>query len=143
MSATLDRESCWLWGGSYYSSGYGQAWSRQLRRSTQAHRLVYETLRGAIPVGLTIDHLCRVRGCVNPDHLRVVPIRENIHAPGATCLAKLNAEKDHCPQGHSYTPENTYVCARGKRYCRQCKIEWKRAARARARAVSSPTTIRT
>lgn len=123
--------SCWLWDGSYYSHGYGQAWSRRLQRSTQAHRLVYESLVGPIPKGMQLDHLCRVRGCVNPAHLRVVTARENVLAPGARCLAKRNALKERCSQGHPYSEENTYTTPRGRRQCRICKRAEKRRRRSR------------
>jgi len=120
---------CWLWAGARFSNGYGQAWSRQLRRPIQAHRLVWQELVGPIPAGLQLDHLCRVRACVNPSHLRVVTSRENIHAPGSTCLAKANAELEACRRGHRFDAENTYSY-RGYRLCRICRRDWKRARKA-------------
>lgn len=117
-----------MWSGSYYSNGYGQAWSRELQRSTQAHRLVYEHIVGRIPAGLQLDHACRVRGCVNPAHLRVVTCRDNIMAPGTTCLAAANVAKTHCPSGHAYDEPNTYF-SRNRRFCRTCKRAHKREAR--------------
>jgi hypothetical protein len=123
---------CWLWSGSYFPSGYGQVWSPALRRGTQAHRFVYETLVGPIGNGLTIDHLCRVRGCVNPAHLRVVPIRQNIFAPGSTCPAAINAAKTHCPQGHAYDAGNTYAY-KGRRICLSCNRAGKQLRRISAR----------
>jgi len=126
--ASPDPTGCWLWGGSYFPNGYGQVWSPALQRPTQAHRLVYEFFGEPIPEGLTIDHVCRVRACVNPHHLQVVTQKENIHAPGARCVAKANAAKQVCPEGHPYDAENTYT-RNSKRYCRTCKREAKRRAR--------------
>jgi hypothetical protein len=67
---------CWLWCGSTDTSGYGKILVR--RKLIPAHRLAYEYYVGPIPAGLEIDHLCRVRHCVNPDHLEAVTHRENL-----------------------------------------------------------------
>ncbi len=107
-------DTCWLWTAAT-SHGYGRVqWDGRLH---QAHRVVYELLVGSIPEGLTIDHLCRVRNCVNPEHMEPVTNRENIlrgEAPSA-----LHAKKTHCPQGHPYSEENTFV-ANGSRNCKKC-----------------------
>ena len=129
-------DSCWYWAGSYFPSGYGQVWSPSLKRPYQAHRWVYEELVGPIPEGLQIDHLCRVRGCVNPKHLRVVTGRENIMAPGARCLAKVNVVKTVCPKGHAYDAANTYTHS-ARRQCRICKREVKARSRESAKVCNS------
>lgn len=66
---------CWIWNGSLYGNGYGGL--RVEKRMVKAHRFAYELLVGPIPDGLTIDHLCRVRACVNPAHLEPVTLAEN------------------------------------------------------------------
>lgn len=66
---------CWLWTGAVCSSGYGTIDIGQTTRL--AHRVSYELHRGPIPDGLTTDHLCRVRACVNPAHMEAVTVREN------------------------------------------------------------------
>jgi hypothetical protein len=108
------------------------------------HRLAYEAAVGPIPAGLLIDHLCRVRHCVNPWHLEPVTNRENI-LRGETVPA-ANAAKDRCAQGHEFTPENTRVRIwRGRRGrdCLTCMREW-RAARTEAdRAKREPKQPRT
>lgn len=112
---------CWLWMGYKQPDGYGQIWDRVKMRS--AHRVAYELFRGPIPDGLHIDHLCRNRMCVNPEHLEAVTQQENTRR-GAAVIT-------HCPQGHPYEGGNLYVCPRGKRECRTCRRDRKRVARAR------------
>lgn len=112
-----DENSCWLWQGTT-SRGYGQMWDGH--RLNQAHRFAYELLRGPIPAGLHIDHLCRVRACVNPAHLEVVTCRENILR--GESLPARNAQKTTCVNGHALTPENVEAYGwkqRGRR-CRMC-----------------------
>lgn len=70
-----EASGCWLWKGAKSKGGYG--YLRVMGTPTQAHRVFYERHKGAIPEGLHIDHLCRVRGCVNPDHLEPVTLAEN------------------------------------------------------------------
>jgi hypothetical protein len=92
--------------------------NRYAGRVRQAHRFAWELLRGAIPDGLTLDHLCRNRRCVNPDHLEPVTAVENTmrgQAPHA-----INARKTHCLRGHAFDEENTYVRSDGARICRAC-----------------------
>jgi HNH endonuclease len=73
------RESpCWLWLASLGASGYGQFSIGGREGPVVAHRIAYELERGEIPEGLTLDHLCRNRMCVNPWHLEPVPLAENI-----------------------------------------------------------------
>ena len=103
---------CWLWTAYINRNGYGMF---RLGRMQLAHRVAYEDAKGPIPEGLTIDHLCRVRACVNPDHLEAVTIGENIRRG-----INYDREKTHCPQGHSYDEENTYR-HRGHRYCKECR----------------------
>lgn len=117
---------CWAWIGSRATGGYGSIWRDG--RNVHAHRAVYELLVGPIPDGLHIDHLCRNRNCVNPDHLEPVTLVENI-LRGEGIMA-LNARKTHCMHGHPFTEENTHWRARdGKlwRSCRTCEqASWDR-----------------
>lgn len=125
-------ETCWLWRGTSIRNGYGQlSWHAPMRL---AHRYAYELLVGPIPEGLTLDHLCRVRHCVNPAHLEPVTNRVNL-LRGETFVAR-EAAQTHCPQGHPYDLFNTYTQpSRRIRYCRECRRasvrKW-RAARKQA-----------
>jgi hypothetical protein len=112
-------EGCWLWKASRDSKGYGQFLTDQgLRR---AHRVSYELFRGPIPEGKQLDHLCRVRHCVRPDHLEIVTARENVRR-GESPAAR-QAAQTHCIHGHAFDDENTYIDGLGKRHCRACRRE--------------------
>lgn len=117
---------CWLWKGSPRPNGYCAIWYKQ--RSRLAHRLVYEILVGPIPEGLTIDHLCGNKRCVNPDHLEPVTQKENTLR--AQKKAGILSAKTHCPQGHEYTEGNTNRSCRRRR-CLTCHREREASRRLR------------
>src|SRR5688572_21764976 len=71
-----------------------------------AHRLMYVALRGPIPDGLELDHLCRNHACVNPWHME--PVTGRVNKLRGTSPSAVHAAKTHCPKGHAYTPENVY-----------------------------------
>lgn len=119
---------CWLWTGFVNAGGYGQfavADAPGRWRHVYAHRAAYEALVTAIDAGLQIDHLCRVRGCVNPAHLEAVTQRENL-LRGDGISAEL-ARRTHCKRGHELTADNVYAKA-GFRRCRTCVSENNRRA---------------
>lgn len=107
---------CWNWVGARTSSGYGNLLIDG--KNFVAHRVSYELHRGRIPDGLNLDHLCRNRACVNPDHLDPVTQRVNL-LRGETIPSK-HAAKTHCPSGHEYIAENTAIY-NGSRYCKTCR----------------------
>lgn len=115
-------ETCWLWTATGTPKGYGQ-FSPSGSRQVYAHRYAYELLVGAIPDGLTIDHLCRNRRCVNPAHLEPVTRGENTLR--GTSPSAINARRTHCANGHAFTEENTYREGT-KRRCRACARNRKR-----------------
>lgn len=106
---------CWLWTGALNADGYG--WFRIDGSSRGAHRVGYELTHGELAPGVVLDHLCRVRNCVNPDHLE--PVTDRINILRGESPQAINARKTHCPEGHAYDETNTYIL-RGHRYCRAC-----------------------
>lgn len=114
-------DECWPWMASVTADGYGQFWITTERRSVNAHRVAYELTVGQIPDGLEIDHLCRVRCCVNPTHMEPVTRAENAR--------RARAAITHCPAGHEYDETNTYVYPSGARGCRTCRKERRASGR--------------
>ena len=106
---------CWEWVGPLHGGGYGHKYYRGRFWST--HRLVWSALVGPIPDNMDIDHLCRNRQCCNPDHLEVVTRSTNL----LRGIRNGYQKKTHCPHGHEYSNENTFVNVRGSRECRTCR----------------------
>jgi hypothetical protein len=131
----LDASGCWLWTGARNDKGYGLFTSdgaRKTLRKIRAHRASYLTLIGEVPDGLVLDHLCRVRHCVNPDHLEPVTHRVNL-LRGET-LAARNHKLTHCKREHPFDEANTWVDKKGTRHCRTCHRDRQRARVAAAKA---------
>lgn len=131
----LDSD-CWEFNGSLDKNGYGQI-RRTSGSMAYAHRLMYEELVGAIPEGLVLDHLCRVRNCINPDHLEPVTQIENVkRGLGITPALEAKRNKTTCKQGHSYTESNTYRHPdTGARNCKRC--QYLRNIQSRARRLQN------
>lgn len=106
----IDENDCWNWTGKINKGGYGYLSSRG--KYYLAHRISYEFFVGEIPDGLTIDHLCRNRRCVNPNHLEVVTLKENISRGE-------RARQTHCLRGHPLFGNNLYIDSNHRR-CRKC-----------------------
>lgn len=123
---------CWQWTGALTAAGYGQISAGGAAvngaKKYAVHRLVYETLVGPVPPGLSLDHLCRNRACCRPEHLDPVTPQEN--ALRGVGPAAIRAAKTHCPQGHEYSDENTYRDKKNRRYCRTCLAATNRRLRA-------------
>lgn len=108
---------CWLWTRSLSRDGYG--WTSLNDKTYQAHRLVFRLLRGEPDAGQVLDHLCRVRRCVNPDHLESVSPRQNLERSELTTTGM----GDKCTKGHPLVEWH------GQRRCLTCRREYEAARR--------------
>lgn len=115
----VSETGCLLWKGST-TRGYGNTYFAG--KSHWMHRFFYERVKGPIPSGLTIDHLCQVKTCVNPHHLEVVTARENIRRYWG------NKDEYTCPHGHAFTTENTIYAREGRGKARKCLTCHKKAS---------------
>lgn len=121
----------WLGGTAGGSSRRGRYGYRTVnRKNVYAHRHQWERMRGPIPPDMEVDHLCRVRRCVNIDHLRVVTRRVNLLAEGSVAPPAIAAARTHCNKGHLY---DTVRRQRGRlvRGCKTCNCDYQKALRQR------------
>ena len=109
---------CWLWMGATSLSGYGSAYYN--KRMRRAHRVFWERVNGPIPDGLVIDHVCRVRCCVNPSHLRAVTLRVNALENTVGGIIAMGAAKTCCPKCSG--PYTYDTCRPTTRICRPCSL---------------------
>ena len=119
MGHVVVVESCWEWVGGTSSTGYGRVYDGN--RMAQAHRVMYEIRVGPIPDGMEIDHLCRNRRCINPDHMEPVTHREN-SARGLSPSA-VSRRTGLCVRGHAMTPDNIEKNGPNKVRCKTCARE--------------------
>lgn len=118
----VDTNACWNWTSNKHNLGYGLFKLNNV--NWYAYRVSYFLFNGILPKNLELDHLCRNRLCINPDHLEAVTHQENCKRGNIGLFWK---SKTHCPQGHEYNEENTYKNPfTNRRYCRICKEESKK-----------------
>ena len=111
------NSGCVLWLGAARPNGYCQM--KINGRMHYVHRVSYELTKGPILKGLTLDHLCRVRSCLNPNHLEPVSSKENTLRGHSIMVTR--AAQTHCINGHPFTGEHLYIPPDGGRSCRTCK----------------------
>lgn len=107
------ENGCWEWNTSKQKDGYGTIGKNG--KCYLAHRISYELFKGEIPKGLELDHVCRNRSCINPDHLEPVTHKLNMERSST-------AVKTHCKNGHLFSPDNIYWCQRKYGFQRACRI---------------------
>lgn len=120
-----DPSGCRLWSGCMDVDGYGKF---NGKHASTAHRSAYIEWVGEIPESMEVDHICRVRHCINPDHLRVVP-----HAVNVACSVRdperhRNTRKTLCKRGHPLSGDNLLLTRSGARQCLICTRLRKRAS---------------
>lgn len=121
----VPESGCWIWmGATTGDEGYSRLYLGPTH--FRVHKLLYELTYGLVPEGLVLDHLCRVRLCVNPSHLEAVTDRVNILRGMAPGVLRMNAET--CASGHRWDDDNTRWYGR-QRVCRSCERD--RSARRR------------
>lgn len=128
----IDPSGCWLWAGPLRKDGYGTCGAMG---AYTPHRLSWILHYGPIPDGLTIDHLCNVRRCVNPEHLEAVPRMVNVR--------RARDRRSTCGKGHPWDEANTYWKQESfgpKRQCRTCRnVSGRRTYHARKALVAGET----
>ncbi len=113
----------WFWLGKLSRQGYGRVGVDG--RVYGVHRYVYSQLVGPIPDGMVLDHICRVRHCVAPQHLRVVtPAQNSLENSVSFCARR--AVSDRCDRGHPYDNGNLIITKTGARLCRTCRNAYMR-----------------
>lgn len=117
LQVQIQTNGCWIWTGAISSNGYGVI-ARSGHNLVGAHRISHELFNGPIPKGCEIDHLCRNRACVNPNHIEAVSHSLNVIRGDSPTAQRRRS--GFCVRGHEMTPENRDT---KKRRCLVCQRE--------------------
>jgi HNH endonuclease len=132
-SMPVTETGCVVWLSTLLKNGYGRVSIEGKQRL--AHVVAYETFVGPIPPGMELDHVCRVRCCINPDHLEPVTRKENVLRGNA---GRLRRKQTLCRRGHDLSADNVYIKPNGNRCCKLCRSLTKRRYRDRLIAQGLP-----
>jgi hypothetical protein len=130
----IKTRDCWIWTGIKTKLGYGHFYISKNKGVFLAHRIAFYLFGNILNTDKVLDHICRNHSCVNPAHLRQITQGENVLDIRSQSIQAKNKRKTHCPQGHEYTPENTYMSKKGQRHCRACWPEKNRLYKERRRS---------
>jgi len=114
---STNNGGCWVWNGFINNYGYGEFGISGKRY--RAHRVSFSLFSGELVNGMVIDHICKNKACVNPDHLRQVTQKFNC-LDNSSSPPAINSVKTHCKYGHELTDDNVYKHSSG-RYCLTCR----------------------
>jgi hypothetical protein len=128
-----ETDKCWEWNATKNPEGYGGF--RANGKMEKSHRVAWGLMKGVIPDGLDVHHVCGNKGCCRPSHMEILTRLEHCHrdrsggcSPPRRHMERVprgeahyQLKKTHCPSGHEYSEGNTYISSRGKRYCRECR----------------------
>lgn len=125
FSHILSLDGCWQWGGYVQNAGYASFSTS--RETILAHRWSYRYFVGKIKAKMTLDHLCRNKLCVNPDHLEQITRTQNIQRAGLAGVALHESKKLYCSKGHSYQEhgvryKNGHTAYGTPKYARRCTV---------------------
>lgn len=121
-SIPVPESGCWIWLGAKQTNGYGHL--GYMGKTYLAHRISYQEHVGAIPEKMVLDHICHVRDCVNPDHLRPVTNAQNLLAENSLSISAICARKEVCPKC-----KGDYTKVKVGRVCVPCRRERQKTQR--------------
>lgn len=129
----VSETGCMLYTGAINSGGY--ACVKVMGKQFYAHLVYFTLMKGMIPEGMQHDHLCEVRHCINPDHIKQATPRENT-LRSRTGITAINSKKTHCKRGHEFSLENTRLLKTGHRECKICRAMHSENIRRKAGMIS-------